>query len=155
MGGDKLFLALEREKRLVGYLSSRDMCTDPFSVVYIQAIVTLRNVQGTGIGSFLVRELIKAGNYSHLAAQTQNPVVYVLLAKVSGEIYPQPDVILPTDISMVGRILSRERKISINETTLIVRNAYGDSNRSTKTHTRLVNFLPSYQSIQHAAMQFL
>lgn len=146
LGGDKLFLALERGKSPVGYLSSRDMRADPFLMVYIQAIVTLRNVQGIGIGSLLVGQLIQSGRYSHIAAQTQNPVVYVLLAKVSGEIYPQPDIVLPADITLVGRILSKECKISVDETTLIVRNAYGDG--------MLTGFEPQYKGSHPAGKLF-
>jgi len=111
------------DEQLVGFGSASFMEEPGF--LYYEGVVISLEAQGKGIGSRLMKILVRHSACTSLVFTTQSPVMYLLLHRISRVIYPDlHEESIPRDIQKVGTQFMRRRQGEFDGNSFVAHNLY-------------------------------
>jgi len=116
------------EPRAIAFLGFRDIQVENENMLYISGICVDPSYQGYGIGSALMKEAEKRGEYQLTSLRTQNPVMKQAFDNIAGGFSYPNGAKVPEDIKKIGKLLANKFGAEkYAEHNLFCREAYGSS----------------------------
>lgn len=108
---------------VAGFCSASKMPLEGY--IYCDGIVLDPQFQRKGIGTTVLRHLVDISKCTDLAYTTQSPVMYLLLQRVAGIVYPQTsDIDIPVELQLAMLDFMENENTSFCASTFVARNLY-------------------------------
>ena len=95
-------------------------------IFYVHGVVMLRNIMGRGLGTHLIKVLLKGSQFRRIALTTQDPRVFHVLNKIAKKVVPSPTEPQPPrhlqDTAV--RLTQGRQGSSLDPNTFVLRSLY-------------------------------
>jgi GNAT superfamily N-acetyltransferase len=124
LGKTQIFIAVS-ENKIVGFASLTAEPVENDSAQHLSGIAVSPDAIGLKIGEALLKEILETTKCTYLSMSTQNPILYNLLLKLGGQVYPSiSGQEIPSDIGQIALLTKRGKSGLISATNLVYKAKY-------------------------------